>query len=150
MSEHRLRGGGTGYLLTRAAQLWRGAVADALRPHDVTPSQFFVLMTILRRSRSSGERALTQRHVVERTGIDPNTASQVVRSLTDRGLVHRDVHPDDARAHALTLSQRGETLAKTCSVMVQGVNDRFFRVVDEDGATDMLQRLINNARGTGA
>ena len=135
------KGGGLGFLLAQAAQRWRNEVANALRDLDVTPPQFFVLMTLLReRKRTSSP--VTQRDVAERTGADANTTSQVVRTLESRALVVRATHPTDSRAVALTLSDDGLEVARQCSQRVRTVNERFFRQADATVLAKQLGTLL--------
>jgi DNA-binding MarR family transcriptional regulator len=135
------RGGGLGFLLAQAAQRWRNEVAGALRDLDVTPPQFFVLMTLLR-ERNRSNAPVTQRDVAERTGSDANTTSQIVRALEARALVVRGEHPTDSRAVALSLSSAGHDIAKECSLRVRGVNERFFRHVERDELSKQLAKLL--------
>jgi len=135
------KGGGLGFLLAQAAQRWRNEVAGALRDLDVTPPQFFVLMTLLR-ERKRTSMPVTQRDVAERTGSDANTTSQVVRTLEARSLVVRATHPTDSRAVALSLSNDGAEIARQCSLRVRGVNERFFRGVDGSALAKQLGALL--------
>jgi len=135
------KGGGLGFLLTQAAQRWRNEVANALRDLDVTPPQFFVLMTLLR-ERKRASSPVTQRDVAERTGADANTTSQVVRTLEARSLVVRATHPTDSRAVALSLSDEGLEVARQCSARVRTVNERFFRQADATALAKQLGTLL--------
>ncbi len=133
-------GGGLGFLLVQAAQKWRNEVAAALEDQDVTPPQFFVLMTLLHAQREGTP--LNQREVSLRTRMDANTTSQVVRTLEARGLVGRATHPDDSRAVALSLSGDGLETAHACSQRTRAVNARFFRSVDARTLASCLKVLL--------
>lgn len=135
------KGGGLGFLLAQAAQKWRNEVSGALRDLDVTPPQFFVLMTLLR-ERNKTSTPVTQRDVAERTGADANTTSQIVRTLESRAFVVRAEHPTDSRAVALSLSSAGVDVARECSLRVRGVNERFFRHVERDELATELSKLV--------
>ena len=136
------KGGGLGFLLAQAAQRWRNEVSGALRDLDVTPPQFFVLMTLMRERNRTGT-PVTQRDVAERTGADANTTSQIVRTLEARSLVVRGEHPTDSRAVALSLSDAGVDVARQCSARVRGVNERFFRHVERDELAEQLAKLLD-------
>src|SRR4051794_37322944 len=119
-----MQGGGLGYALMRAAQAWRAELADELTEFEVTPPQFFALTALLHR-RSRGRAAPTQRELAQRSGMDPNTASQVLRGLERRGLVARTRHPGDSRAIALELTERGLPVATECAARARALNRRF-------------------------
>ena len=123
-------GGGYGYTLMKAAQVWRTEVGAALRPHGITVPQFFVLMALYRQHRHAWP-ALTQTAVATAQGMDANTASQIFRVLERNGLVRRTTHPDDARAKALELTALGVERAVAASAAARAINDVFFSVVDE-------------------
>ncbi|MDQ1572473.1 MAG: MarR family transcriptional regulator, organic hydroperoxide resistance regulator, partial [Actinomycetota bacterium] len=87
-------GGGYGFTLMKAAQVWRAEAGLALREHELTVPQFFVVMALYRQARHDWD-PLTQAEVGVRLGMDANTTSQIVRALERRGLLTRTPHPDD-------------------------------------------------------
>jgi MarR family transcriptional regulator, organic hydroperoxide resistance regulator len=125
------KGGGFGYALLHAAQLWRTEAAAVLKPFELTVPQFLVLMQLYRQTRHEWT-PLTQADVATSLGMDANTASQVVRTLERRGLVDRPPHPDDARARALALTPAGVDRARDASAKAREMNDLFFGVVSDD------------------
>jgi len=136
--------GDLGYLLVQAAQAWRNRVADRLRDANVTPTQFFVLVTLLRHSRRSAD-PLSQRQVAGRTRMDVNTTSQVVRALAGRGLLTRAAHPQDSRAVALALTPDGTELARACAARVREVNAAFFADIEPEPLRVALRSLLLEA-----
>jgi len=138
------RDGGLGYLLVQAAQAWRNQVAAGLRDVGVTPSQFFVLVTLLRRARRDGT-GFTQREVADRIRMDVNTMSQIVRGLERRGLLTRSPHPDDSRAVTLALTTPGTELTRDCAARVRAINTGFFAGVDPAVLGGALTTLLDKA-----
>ena len=122
-------GGGLGFALAQAAQVWRARLTDELAELEVTAPQFLVLAALLHLHGRDGE-APTQREIGERTGTDPNTASQIVRGIERRGLVRRTPHARDSRALALSLTPEGLALARACTARARALNDRFFAGTD--------------------
>lgn len=110
----------------------------------MTPPQFFVLITLLRRARRAG-RGITQREVAARTRIDVNTTSQIVRGLERRGLLTRSPHPDDSRAVTLALTAHGADLTRDCAARVRAINSDFFAGADSPGLRDTLTGLLDRA-----
>jgi MarR family transcriptional regulator, organic hydroperoxide resistance regulator len=143
-AEQAGRDGGLGYLLIQAAQAWRNLVAAGLRDTGVTPSQFFVLVTLLRRTRRDGT-GMTQREAADRIRMDANTMSQIVRGLERRGLLTRSPHPDDTRAVILALTTPGRELTSDCAARVRAISADFFAGVDQSVLGDALTMLLDQA-----
>jgi DNA-binding MarR family transcriptional regulator len=126
-SSARHTGGGLGFALAHAAQVWRARLTEELADLGVTAPQFFVLAALLH---LHGREAPTQREIGVRTGTDANTTSQILRGIERRGLIRRDPHARDSRAFALTLTPEGLELARECTRRGRALNDRFFAGVD--------------------
>jgi MarR family transcriptional regulator, organic hydroperoxide resistance regulator len=141
----RFPGGGLGFALAQAAQVWRARLTETLADLSVTAPQFFVLAALLH-IESRGDDAPTQREIGERTGTDANTTSQILRGIERRGLVRRDPHARDSRAFALRLTPEGLELARTCTTRARALNDAFFAGVDP-GLYDTLLDLARRAEG---
>jgi MarR family transcriptional regulator, organic hydroperoxide resistance regulator len=125
----RAEGGGLGYLLITSAHAWRTSLGHRLGPLGLTPAQFFVLMAVHRRTRT-GQPALSQRQIAQKTGMDVNVVSQVIRALERRGILERGPHPSDSRALTVTLSPSGSKLAIASSAIARRLNDEFFADAD--------------------
>jgi len=69
--------------------------------HGVTANQF-VLLALL-----ADDDGITQQQLVRRASSDPNTVRAMLVLLESRGLVSRKRHPDDGRAHNVTLTRKG-------------------------------------------
>ncbi|HEX3679561.1 MAG TPA: MarR family transcriptional regulator [Galbitalea sp.] len=124
----RSGGGGFGYALLHAAQVWRTEAGAALAPHELTVPQFLLVMALYRQHRHAWL-PLTQAEIAIRLGMDANTTSQVARGLETRGLILRSPHPDDARARALSLTPAGVDRAMAASAAARAFNDRFFSAI---------------------
>jgi MarR family transcriptional regulator, organic hydroperoxide resistance regulator len=123
---------------------WRNQVAAGLRDAEVTPPQFFVLVTLLRMARREGS-GITQRHVAARTRMDANTMSQIVRGLRRRGLLTQSPHPDDSRAVTLALTTPGTELARDCAARVRAINTEFFASIDQPVLGEALTTFLDKA-----
>lgn len=75
-------------------------------PFGLTADQFVVL-TVL----SDGD-ALTQKELVKRTGSDPNTMSEMLARLEQRGLILRERHATDGRARSVSLTREGKRVQR--------------------------------------
>jgi MarR family transcriptional regulator, organic hydroperoxide resistance regulator len=140
----RHAGGGLGFALAQAAQVWRARLTEELADLGVTAPQFFVLAALLH-IHGRGLEAPTQREIGERTGTDANTTSQILRGIERRGLIRRDPHTRDSRAFALTLTPDGLELARECARRARALNDLFFAGVDP-ALYDTLMALAKRTR----
>ncbi|UWZ38611.1 MarR family transcriptional regulator [Dactylosporangium roseum] len=93
--------------LHRAANAVRQHVEQVvLRPRQLTWTGFVVLRTVW------AARRMETRHVAEHAGISKATLTGVVDTLSGRGLVRRDHHPDDGRLVVLQLTRKGRRLVR--------------------------------------
>ncbi|HET9630894.1 MAG TPA: MarR family transcriptional regulator [Terrabacter sp.] len=75
-----------------------------LEPLGLTHPQYLVMLALWERS------PLTLTEVGRLLSLEPATLSPLVKRLETAGLVHRQRHPDDDRALAITLTDRGRRL----------------------------------------
>jgi DNA-binding MarR family transcriptional regulator len=107
----------TGYLLarlgSRSASAWQGM----LRQRELTPHEHGVLLTLL----STG--ALGQKTLARHVLIDPRNLSAIVEDLVAKDLIQRETNPNDRRRRTLSLTQRGETVAKKLAQAAARIQD---------------------------
>ncbi|WP_119072168.1 MarR family winged helix-turn-helix transcriptional regulator [Aggregatilinea lenta] len=113
-----------GFLLWQATNRWQREQRAALEPLNLTHVQYVVLAVGVWLSRR-GE-AVTQAQIAAEARIDPMMASQVLRTLEDKGLVRRAPHPTDSRAKAVEVTDGGRALAAQATQVVEDVDERFF------------------------
>jgi DNA-binding MarR family transcriptional regulator len=138
-------GGGLGYALMQAANAWRSELAGALSPVRITAPQFFII-SALHHGQTHGAPKPTQRDLADRTGIDVNTTSQIVRGLERRGIITREPHPRDSRAVVLALTTTGLELAKHCTSEARALNRRYFASIDPKPLLSTLNQLTAQSR----
>jgi DNA-binding MarR family transcriptional regulator len=68
---------------------------------ELTPDQFTVMRTLTERD------GLTQRELTQLISSDPNTVASLVNRMERAGLLERERHEQDRRAHRLRLKPRG-------------------------------------------
>lgn len=69
----------------------------------LTPDQFTVLRTLL----ECDERGLTQRELTRHMSSDPNTVASLLERMETAGLLERQPHEADRRAHRIRLEPPG-------------------------------------------
>jgi DNA-binding MarR family transcriptional regulator len=92
-------------LSRRFVQICTAAAAEALASEGLTPLESGVLAYL---SRVSGEPNIDQISLAARMGLDRSHASLLVDTLAARGLVNRQVNPENRRANILNLTPAGE------------------------------------------
>jgi MarR family transcriptional regulator, organic hydroperoxide resistance regulator len=119
-----------GFLLWRATNAWQRAQRAALEPFDLTHVQFALLSTLA----GADKKGISQAAASAASGVDPMTTSQVLRGLEARELVLRAAHPDDRRAHRVTVTTAGRAVVKKAGPKVEKADTEFFAASGGDKA----------------
>jgi MarR family transcriptional regulator, organic hydroperoxide resistance regulator len=119
-----------GFLLWRATNAWQRAQRAALEPFELTHVQYVLLATLA----AAEKKGISQAAASSLSGVDPMTTSQVLRGLEGRELVLRAAHPDDRRAHRVTVTTAGRALAKKAAPKVEKADTEFFAAAGQDKA----------------
>jgi DNA-binding MarR family transcriptional regulator len=129
------------YQLWLVTNAWQRRARHSLEPFNLTHVQFVILACIDLLHQQKG--APTQAEVCRFADLDENMTSQVLRGLEQRGLVVRDKHPTDGRAHLLALTPAGRTLRDQAKQVVRAASEKFFAPLGEDvtALTGLLRRL---------
>ncbi|MBI3417494.1 MAG: winged helix-turn-helix transcriptional regulator [Verrucomicrobia bacterium] len=90
-------------LLRRAWYGLNQAFRRRIAHTGVTPDQFTVLRTLL----ENDERGLTQRELTRHMSSDPNTVASLLERMEIAGLLERQPHEADRRAHRIRLEPLG-------------------------------------------
>ena len=91
--------------LLRAAYFGMHRVSDAhFASHGVTADQFVVLACLAEQD------AIMQKDLARLACSDPSTTRAMLVLLEGRGLVARELNPDDSRARLVTLTAKGRRL----------------------------------------
>lgn len=107
-----------GYLLKQAQSLLRVRMEEALRPLDLTVSQYSCLHS-LRREPGISAAALARSVFMTRQSM-----SAMLQQLIDRGLVTRTEQPDGGRALPTELTATGEDALDRAQELVTRVEQR--------------------------
>ena len=107
-----------GYLLKQAQSLLRVRMEEALKPLDLTVSQYSCLHS-LRREPGISAAALARSVFMTRQSM-----SAMLQQLIDRGLVTRTEQPDGGRALPTELTPAGEDALDDAQKLVTAVEQR--------------------------
>ena len=130
------------YLVLAAQRDGNRTLAALLRPLGLTPAQAEVV-TVL--ARAGGP--LTVSQVGDLLVCEPGSPSRLVTSLVAAGYVARRAHPDDGRASALELTQRGRRAAERVRAVEERFHDelraRLTSQRDSQAAMRVLRRIAS-------
>lgn len=112
-----------------------------LEPYGLTPQQFWILQVL----REAGPLSLHE--LAERIWADDPTASRVVRTLSDRGLLKSESDPHHGRKRLISLHQEGVRLAPELAALAQRFHDGLEAGLDPQELSALrasLGRVLHN------
>lgn len=136
-----------GFRLWHVHHAYIRGLEAALLPLGLTHMQY-VMLRAAGTLAQAGEQP-SQARLAEVTAADRMTVSKVLRLLEAKGLVARPVHPDDARAHHVVLTEAGQDLVARAIPVAMRMQAAYFGRLDAGmeqlGAIlDELLRLDGN------
>ena len=108
----------------------------------ITPDQFTVMRTLLE------TRAITQSELTEQMGSDPNTVASLLERMEKSGLLERQPHESDHRAHRLDLKAEGKRKYQKAREIAIALQTEALSVLPEDEREHFLGHLalLSDAR----
>lgn len=88
------------------------------------------------------DRPVKPSQLAETFGTTRGNVSHCVSSLEAKGLLHRKIDPEDARAYLLTLKLQG----KKCAVRVIGAFDKLQRDFEQETGKPALAEMLKSLR----
>lgn len=125
-----------GFLLWHISTAWRGSIERMLKSMGLTHPQFVILATLGWLTRK-GER-VAQATIGKMAGLDPNTVSQIIRGLEQKGLITRE-HSLDGRAKNPLLTKKGSIILKKALPAVESKDGEFFQKL----SVEEMECMIN-------
>jgi DNA-binding MarR family transcriptional regulator len=123
-------------LALRSAYLAMHRQTDAVfRPHGVTADQFVLLASL-----SRGD-ALTQRELAGRMSSDPSTVRAMLVLLDKQGLIHRNIHPSDARARTVSLTATGKKKFRQLWIASESIRSKMLNAIHPAKVAETIDSL---------
>lgn len=116
-----------GFLLWRASTQWRRAIEAVLKPLDLTHPQFVILATVAWLTKE--DQKASQAEIGRQAGLDPNTTSQILRSLHAKSLIKRFRSKDERSKHPILTASGTQRLAEALPA-VEKADAQFFASVN--------------------
>ncbi len=117
----------SGFLLWQVTNLWQREIKKALKPYNLTHSQFVLMASIYWLTLHKQE--ITQILLSVHTKIDPMTTSTVLRTLQTKGFLQRQEHLTDTRAKTIELTNNGIKIIKQAVKAVETFDKTFFEIL---------------------
>lgn len=114
-----------------AADLFQIHMADM----KVTTTQYTVLVAAAEKD------GLSQQDIINATGIDRSTVSQVVQLLTRKGLLKRRRTRHDARAYAISLTEAGRKVVETSQPIMERIEEALIEALPATRAKAFISNL---------
>jgi DNA-binding MarR family transcriptional regulator len=124
-----------GHYIRRLQQIAVGIFLDETADYNVTPVQFALLFAVRR------EPGLDQRTIAGKIGFDTSTIGAVVDRLEGRGLVLRQVSPDDKRVRLLSVTSAGEALLKRVIPAMLRAQERMLEPLSKEDRPKFMQMI---------
>lgn len=114
-----------------ASDLFQVHMADM----KVTTTQYTVLVA------AAAKDGLSQQDIINATGIDRSTVSQVVQLLTRKGFLKRRRTRHDARAYAISLTDAGRKVVETSQPIMERVEEALIEALPAARAKTFISNL---------
>lgn len=131
-----------GYLLTQVTFLKQRIVNAALKELDITYIQFIILAGTLELGSENG--IVTQQVISDERRLDKAMVSNVVKTLVEKDLMTRSIHPVDKRSYTLSLTDIGIKKAIEGKKIALNIDDTFFSEIDKERLYISLKTLLKN------
>lgn len=128
------------HLARRFNQICIGVTAEILVHEDLTPLLWGVMAAVLE------EPGGGQRQLASRMGVDAVNFGQMIEFLEQKGLVTRQVDPEDRRARQLYVTRRGTNLRDRLRPSLLAAQERLLAPLskaERNALLDMLVRVID-------
>jgi DNA-binding MarR family transcriptional regulator len=139
---HEALAGNTGFLISRIGLAASRAFAERIAAVGVTPRGWGALNVL------DKEGAITQQSLGTCIGMDPSSMVATIDELEAEGLVERRRNPQDRRAHALYVTDKGRrTLAEGRKVARRAQEELLAPLTGEE-RRQLHELLLKVAQGT--
>jgi DNA-binding MarR family transcriptional regulator len=136
----------TGFLISRLGVIATDRFANLIGSLGLTPRMWGLLNVL------DAEGPVTQHALGRLIGMDPSTMVGTIDQLESQGLVERRPHPNDRRAHALTMTDEGRRTLKRGLELARQAQDELFAPLDAEERQqlhDLLLRVLQSAAAVG-
>jgi len=120
--------------IVRTAAMLEHSLAQALKPFEITPTQYNVLSIL----RGAGSEGLCRNEVGGRLVTAMPDVTRLLDRMEDMGLIVRQRSTVDRRVVSTRLTKKGLELVGRVDATVVGIHERQFRGVDKRGLKTLV------------
>jgi DNA-binding MarR family transcriptional regulator len=124
-----------GYLIKRAQMVLHDAMADALGSHDLTVTQFAVLVAL------DEEPGLSNADLARRAFVTPQSMYAVLQELERLQLVVRSPHPQHQRVLQAALTGAGRRTLTSAATAVDAIEEQMLRKLSSPARSRLASAL---------
>lgn len=132
------------YVVARVERAVRAAIAERVRPFGLTTQQYTTLSILGHR----GE--LSNAQLARRAYMTPQSMSELIEALEQKGLVVRGRHPSHRRVFPAKLTPRGCEVLTACDAAVDEMEEEMLRELDAAERERLREALVAAARALNA
>jgi DNA-binding MarR family transcriptional regulator len=132
------------YVVARLERALRRELADLLEPHGLSVPQYTTLSVLRARS------GLSNAQLARRAYITPQTMSEVIVALEEKGLVERSPDPSHKRILRINVTRRGKRLLERCDTAVTELEEQMLSDLSDGGRSDLVKTLRDCVHQLGA
>ncbi len=132
----------TGFLLSRVGMVAAKQFSERIEELGLNPRMWGALNVL------DAEGAITQHALGKCTGIDPSSMVSTIDELEKNGLVERQPHPTDRRAHALHITSKGQETLKRGRQLARGAQEDLLSPLSADERKQLHELLLRIALAT--
>jgi DNA-binding MarR family transcriptional regulator len=132
------------YVVARLERALRRELGERIRPQGLTVPQYTTLSVL--RSRSG----LSNAQLARRSYITPQTMSEVIAALEEKGLVERAPDPGHRRILRIKVTQRGRRVMARCDAAVEEMEQQMLGELSGEERDALLGALRSCVHRLGA
>ncbi len=133
------KNGSAGYLANHMARLFAIGLQERIKPLDLAPGQFMVLLELWR------EDNLSQRDLVERLDVEQATIANTLTRMERDGLISRVPHQADARMKLIRMTPKARRIEADAIAAARAQNEvalADLTATEREQFLDMMRRVI--------
>ncbi|HET9101882.1 MAG TPA: MarR family transcriptional regulator [Solirubrobacteraceae bacterium] len=130
----------TGYLLSRLGMYAQRHFSERMAALGLTPRKWGLLNVL------DAEDGVSQQQLGRAVGMDPSTMVAAIDELEAAGLAQRHPHPSDRRAHAVYLTELGQTTLARGRREARDAGAELFAPLSADERAQLHDMLLRMAQ----
>lgn len=132
------------YVVARLERALRREISELVQPHGLTVPQYTTLSVLSSRS------GLSNAQLARRSYITPQTMSEVIVALEEKGLVERAPDPGHRRILRIKVTSKGRRLMARCDAEVEEMEQQMLVELSPEERSRLLDTLRSCVHRLGA